>query len=44
MSVLYLRYINNIFMTRKGNYDDLINFLHNINKQHPTLKFDFVIS
>ena len=40
----YLRYIDNIFMIGKGNYDDLTNLLLNINKQHPTIKFDLVIS
>ena len=40
----YLRYIDNVFMIGKGNYDDLTNLLLNINKQHPTIKFDFVIS
>ena len=28
---------------RKSNYDDLKNLLHNINKQHPTIKSDFLI-
>ena len=40
----YLRYIDNVFMIGKGNYDDLTNLLLNISKQHPTIKFDFVIS
>ena len=31
-------------MIWKGNYDDLTNFLHNINKQHPNVKSDLVIS
>ena len=31
-------------MIWKGNYDELTNFVHNINKQHPTIKFDFLIS
>ena len=44
MSVLYRRYIDGIFMMQKGNCDELANFLDNINKQHQTIKFDFVIS
>ena len=31
-------------MICRVNYDDLTNVLHNVNKQHPTIKFDFVIS
>ena len=31
-------------MVWTGNYDNLTNFLHNINKQHPTTEFDFLIS
>ena len=32
LSMLYLQYIDDIFMIWKGNDDDLTNFLHNINK------------
>ena len=44
MLMLHNQYIDNIFMIWKGNYDELTNFVHNINKQHSTIKFDFVIS
>ena len=44
MSMLYLRYIYDIFMIWKGYYDDLTNVLHKINKHIPTIKSDFVIS
>ena len=36
--MLYLRYIDHMFIIWKGYYDD------HINRQHPTIKFDFVIS
>ena len=44
MSVLYLRYIDDVFMICRGYDDDLTKFLQNINKQYPAIKFDFVIS
>ena len=44
MSMIYLRYTDDMFMTWKGNYDYLINVLHKINKQHPTIKSNFGIS
>ena len=40
---LNLQYIDDIFMTWKGNNDDLTTFLQNINKQHLTIRFDFII-
>ena len=44
ISILHFQYIDNIFNIWKGNYDYLATFLHNINKQHLTIKFDFLIS
>ena len=44
MPMLFLRYIDDIFIKWKGNYHDLANFLHGINKQDPTFKSDFAIS
>ena len=40
-------YIYIIYMIRKGNYNDLTKSLHNVkkqHKQHPTIKYEFVIS
>lgn len=44
MSMLYLRDADDMFLIWKRNYDYLTNILHNINKQHPNIKSDFVIS
>lgn len=44
MSILYLRDADDMFLIWKRNYDYLTNILHNINKQHPNIKSDFVIS
>ena len=41
------KYICIIYMIRKGNYNDLTKSLHNVkkqHKQHPTIKYEFVIS
>lgn len=43
MSMLYCQYIDDIIMIWKGNYGDLTNVLHNINKQQQTIKPDFGI-
>ena len=43
-SVLYLRYIDDIFMLWKGSKEQLDNFINAINEKHPTIKFDFEIS
>ena len=42
--MLYSRYIDDIFMILKSKHNDLKNVLEDINKKHPTLKFDFNIS
>ena len=34
----YLQHMDNIVMIWRGNYDDLTNFLHITNKQHPIIK------
>lgn len=44
MSMLYLRDADDMFLIWKRNYDYLTSILHNINKQHPNIKSDFVIS
>lgn len=33
-----------IYLVWKGDYDGLTTFLDNINKKHPTIKSDFLIS
>ena len=38
-----LRYTDGVFMIWKISADDLTDVLHNINKKHPIIKFDFVI-
>ena len=43
MLMLYCQYIDDIIMIWKGNYGDLTNVLHNINKQQQTIKPDFGI-
>ena len=42
--MLYLPYIDNIFMIWKGTQDQLKTFLKQFNEQHPTIKFDYKIS
>ena len=44
MSLLYLRYIDGIFMIRKGTKAELIAFIKELNEKHKTIKFDFQIS
>lgn len=41
--MLYLRYID-IFMKQKGTHNQFQVFLKKLNKQHPTIKFDWKIS
>ena len=44
MSLLYLRYIRNIFMIWKDTRADLMTFIKELNEKHKTIKFDFQIS
>ena len=37
---LYLRYIDDIFFIWKGTEEELNNFFNEINKKHPSIKFD----
>ena len=42
-SLLYLRYIDDIFMIWKGTKVELITFIKELNDKHKTIKFDFQI-
>ena len=44
MSLLYLRYIDDIFMIWKGTKVELIIFITELNEKHKTIKFDFQFS
>ena len=44
MALLYLRYIYDIFIIRKGTKGQLITFANELNKQHKTIKFKYEIS
>lgn len=44
ISMLYLRYIDDIFMIWKRKHDQLKTFLKQLNKQYPTLEFTYKIS
>ena len=43
-SLLYLRYIDDIFMIWKGTKVELITFIKEPNEKHKTIEFDFQIS
>ena len=43
-SDLYLRYIDDIFMTWTGSYEDFMLCVQNLNNSHPSFKFDYEIS
>ena len=43
-SLLYLRYIDDIFMIWKGTKVELITFIKELNEKHKTIRFDFQIS
>ena len=43
-SLLYLRYIDDIFMIWKSTKVELITFIKELNEKHKTIKFDFQIS
>ena len=44
MSLLYLRYIDDIFMIRKGTKVELVTFIKELNEKHKTIKLDFQFS
>ena len=44
MSLLYLRYIDDIFMIWKDTKAELMTFIKELNEKHKTIKFDFQIS
>ena len=39
-SILYLRYIDDIFMIWTGTKQELLIFLENLNRKHKTIKFE----
>ena len=43
-ALLFLRYIDNIFMIWNGTTKELISFIDELNKKHRTIKFDYKIS
>ena len=43
-SLLFLRYIDNIFMIWNGTTKELILFINGLSKKHKTIKFDYKIS
>ena len=43
-SILYLRFIDDIFMLWKGTKEQLDNFIKDLNRKHPSIKFDIDIS
>ena len=44
MSLLYLRYIDDIFMTLKGTKAELMTFIKDLNEKQKNIKFDFQVS
>ena len=44
MSLIYLRYIDDIFMIWKGTEAELMTFIKDLNEKHKTIKFDFQVS
>ena len=44
MTLLYLRYINDIFIIWNGTKEQLITFINELNKKHKTIKFEYKIS
>ena len=43
-ALLFLRYIDDIFMIWNGTKEELISFIEELNKKHKTIKFDYKIS
>ena len=44
ISLLYLRYTDDIFIIWKGTKEELITFINGLNKIHRTIKFEYEIS
>ena len=44
MSLLYLRYINDIFIIWEGTNEQSITFINKSNKKHKTIKSEYKIS
>ena len=44
MSLIYLRYIDDIFMIWKGTEAELMTFIKDLNEKQKTIKFDFQVS
>ena len=44
MSLLYLRYIDDIFIILKGTKAELMTFIKDLIEKHKTIKFDFKVS
>ena len=42
-SLIYLRFIENIFFIWTGSKTDLRKFLKELNKRHPSIKFEYEI-
>ena len=43
-TLMYVRFIDDILLVWKGSEEELLKFLNEINKVHPTIKFDFKYS
>ena len=43
-SVIYLRYIDNIFMVWSKSESELRHFMNELNQKHQSIKFDFKLS
>ena len=43
-TLLYIRYIDDLFMIWKGSEKELLKFLKEINEVHPTIKFEYKYS
>ena len=43
MALLYLRYIDDIFIIWNGTKEQLITFVNKLNKKHKTIKFEYKI-
>ena len=44
MYLLYLRYLDDIFMIWKGTKAELMTFMKDLNEKHKTIKFNFQVS
>lgn len=43
-TIMYLRYIDDLFFIWKGTEGELLSFLENLNEKHPSINFDFKYS